>query len=49
MPPLVSPIGKKFGILFNSILIQNITVSDSNYVDHLFEAIVSLKVGTNVF
>ena len=47
MPPLVSPVGKVFGVIVNSVLISNVTVTDSSYVDHLSEFIVDLSTGIN--
>ena len=47
MPPLVSPIGEVFGIIVNSVLVKNVTVTDGNYIDHLTELIVDLSIGVN--
>ena len=45
MPSTYMPIGKDFGISVNNTQIANIVVTDSNYIDHIFEIIVNATVG----
>ena len=46
MPSLVSPIDKGFAINLNSTQHANVSVNDSLLIDHIYESVVNLTVGT---